>query len=134
MRKASFLILLTMLCARTAAADTIIIMDDNNNIKQQVYTLPNTAVQTTPAVQTVVQPQPIYVTGGAFTAAAGYCYTSGSASCGSQRNTCSAQLLLRFSGNCSSGRFYRSTGRQRYLRRRASSPPSPSSKINLKRL
>ena len=33
MRKASFLILLTMLCARTAAADTIIIMDDNNNSK-----------------------------------------------------------------------------------------------------
>lgn len=63
MRKALFLILLTMLCARIAAADTIIIMDDNNNIKQQIYTLPNTAVQTTPAVQTVVQPQPIYVTG-----------------------------------------------------------------------
>lgn len=60
MRKILFLTLLTVLFAQNAKADTIIVMDDNNVVKQQIYTLPNSTVQTvqtTPAVQT----QPIYV-------------------------------------------------------------------------
>ena len=62
MRKILFLSLLCALNVNYAQADTIIIMDDNNNIKQQIYTLPNTTVQTAAAPLPVVQTQPIYVT------------------------------------------------------------------------
>lgn len=62
MRKILFLSLLCALSVNCARADTIIIMDDNNNVKQQIYTLPNTTVQTTAAPQPVVQTQPLYVT------------------------------------------------------------------------
>ncbi len=62
MRKILFLSLLCALSVNCAKADTIIIMDDNNNVKQQIYTLPNTTVQTTATPQPVVQTQPVYVT------------------------------------------------------------------------
>ena len=60
MHKILFLTLLTLVFAQNANADTIIVMDDNNVVKQQIYTLPNSTVQT---IQTVpaVQTQPIYV-------------------------------------------------------------------------
>lgn len=62
MRKLLLFTLLIISGIQNAKADTIIVMDDNNNIKQQIYTLPNTAtVQTTGTTQTVVQTQPIYV-------------------------------------------------------------------------
>lgn len=60
MRKILFLSLMTLVFAQNANADTIIVIDDNNVVKQQIYTLPNSTVQTiqtAPAVQT----QPIYV-------------------------------------------------------------------------
>ena len=60
MRKILFLSLLALVFAQNANADTIIVIDDNNVVKQQIYTLPNSTVQTiqtAPAVQT----QPIYV-------------------------------------------------------------------------
>ena len=62
MRKILFLSLLCALNVNYVQADTIIIMDDNNNVKQQIYTLPNTTVQTAAAPQPVVQTQPVYVT------------------------------------------------------------------------
>lgn len=60
MRKILFLTLLTLVFAQNTNADTIIVMDDNNVVKQQIYTLPNSTVQT---IQTVpaAQTQPIYV-------------------------------------------------------------------------
>lgn len=63
MRKVLFLAVMAALTVQTAKADTIIVMDDNNNIKQQIYTLPNSAVQTAPAATVAVQAQPVYVTG-----------------------------------------------------------------------
>ena len=66
MKKVLFLSVLTMLFMKNVCADTIIIMDDNNAVKQQIYTLPHTAVQTVQTVTTaptIVQAQPIYVTG-----------------------------------------------------------------------
>lgn len=66
MRKVLFLAVMAVLTVQTAKADTIIVMDDNNNIKQQIYTLPNSAVQTVqtaPAATVAVQAQPVYVTG-----------------------------------------------------------------------
>lgn len=65
MKKVLLFTALLMFCVKSVKADTIIIMDDNNVVKQQVYTLPNTTVQTVQTTSTpaVVQTQPIYVTG-----------------------------------------------------------------------
>lgn len=66
MRKVLFLAVMAALTVQTAKADTIIVMDDNNNVKQQIYTLPNSVVKTVQTVQTVpvaVQTPPVYVTG-----------------------------------------------------------------------
>lgn len=60
MHKILFLSLLTLVFAQNANADTIIVIDDNNVVKQQIYTLPNSTVQTIQTVPTV-QTQPIYV-------------------------------------------------------------------------
>lgn len=60
MHKILFLTLLTLVFAKNANADTIIVMDDNNVVKQQIYTLPNSTVQTIQTVPTI-QTQPIYV-------------------------------------------------------------------------
>ena len=60
MHKILFLSFLTLVFAQNANADTIIVIDDNNVVKQQIYTLPNSTVQTIQTVPTV-QTQPIYV-------------------------------------------------------------------------
>ncbi len=63
MRKVLFLALMAAMTVQTAKADTIIVMDDNNNIKQQIYTLPNSTVQTVQTAPAAVPVQPVYVTG-----------------------------------------------------------------------
>ena len=52
MRKVLFLTIMAAFTIQTANADTIIVMDDNNNVKQQIYTLPNSVVKTVQTVQT----------------------------------------------------------------------------------